>query len=70
MAVDTFIAYVGVYSSLDDAEFDYEFIKDLRVNATMEPSATCGTSSQNYVTKTGPDPSNLGESAAPAPAGT
>src|SRR3954454_7696792 len=29
MAVDTFIAYVGVYSSVDDAESDYEFIKDL-----------------------------------------
>jgi type II secretory pathway pseudopilin PulG len=49
-----------------DARID-QFIQDLRVNATMEPQATCGTSSQGYVTKTGPDPSNLGQSAAPAP---
>jgi hypothetical protein len=47
-----------------------QFIQDLRVNATMEPQATCGTSSQNYVTKTGPDPANLGQSAAPAAPGT
>jgi uncharacterized membrane protein len=35
MAVDTFIAYVGVYSSLDDAESDYEFIKDLHTEAGL-----------------------------------
>jgi uncharacterized membrane protein len=29
MAIDTFIAYVGVYSSKDDAVDDYEAIKDL-----------------------------------------
>ncbi|RZU54483.1 putative membrane protein [Krasilnikovia cinnamomea] len=29
MAVDTFLAYVGVYSSVDDAEADYDFVKDL-----------------------------------------
>jgi len=29
MALDTFIAYVGVYSSKDDAVADYEAIKDL-----------------------------------------
>jgi len=29
MAVDTFIAYVGVYDSAADAEADYEAIKDL-----------------------------------------
>jgi hypothetical protein len=52
--------------SATDSRID-QFIQDLRVNTTMEPQATCGTSSQNYVTKTGPDPSNLGESAAPAP---
>src|SRR4051794_12692261 len=35
MAVDTFIAYVGVYSSVDDAEADYEFIKDLHTEAGL-----------------------------------
>src|SRR3954453_18491079 len=35
MAVDTFIAYVGVYSSVDDAESDYEFIKDLHTEAGL-----------------------------------
>ena len=35
MAVDTFIAYVGVYSSLDDAVADYEFIKDLHTEAGL-----------------------------------
>jgi uncharacterized membrane protein len=29
MAVDTFIAYVGTYPSLDDAVSDYELVKDL-----------------------------------------
>jgi uncharacterized membrane protein len=29
MAVDTFIAYVGVYDSAADAEADYQFVKDL-----------------------------------------
>jgi uncharacterized membrane protein len=29
MAVDTFIAYVGVYDRAADAEADYQFIKDL-----------------------------------------
>ncbi|GAA5182489.1 hypothetical protein GCM10023322_19600 [Rugosimonospora acidiphila] len=46
-----------------------QFIKDLRVNATMEPGVTCGQDSGSYVTKTGPDPANLGQSGAPAPAG-
>jgi uncharacterized membrane protein len=35
MAADTFIAYVGVYSSLGDAEADYEFIKDLHTEAGL-----------------------------------
>jgi uncharacterized membrane protein len=35
MAVDTFIAYVGVYSSSDDAIADYEFIKDLHTEAGL-----------------------------------
>ena len=29
MAVDTFMAYVGVYSSVDDAEADYDAVHDL-----------------------------------------
>jgi uncharacterized membrane protein len=29
MAVDTFIAFVGVYDSAADADADYEFVKDL-----------------------------------------
>jgi hypothetical protein len=29
MAVDTFMAYVGVYPSVADAEADYELVKDL-----------------------------------------
>jgi uncharacterized membrane protein len=35
MAVDTFIAYVGVYASVDDAISDYEFIKDLHTEAGL-----------------------------------
>jgi len=35
MAVDTFMAYVGVYSSVDDAESDYELIKDLHTEAGL-----------------------------------
>jgi hypothetical protein len=50
----------------DDARID-KFIQDLRVNASMEPGAVC--SSGNYTTKTGPDPVNLGQSAAPSQAG-
>ena len=29
MAIDTFFAYIGVYSDLDDAKSDYETVKDL-----------------------------------------
>ena len=29
MAMDTFIAYVGVYSSVDDAKADYDAVHDL-----------------------------------------
>jgi uncharacterized membrane protein len=29
MAIDTFVAYVGVYASADDAEADYQAVKDL-----------------------------------------
>jgi uncharacterized membrane protein len=35
MAIDTFIAYVGVYSSVDDAESDYELVKDLHTEADL-----------------------------------
>ena len=29
MAIDTFMVYVGVYSSVDDAEADYQAVHDL-----------------------------------------
>ena len=29
MAIDTFMAYVGVYDSVSDADADYELVKDL-----------------------------------------
>ena len=35
MAVDTFIAYVGVYDSVVDAEADYELVKDLHTKANL-----------------------------------
>jgi uncharacterized membrane protein len=35
MAVDTFIAYVGVYDSVSDADADYEFVKDLHTKAGL-----------------------------------
>jgi uncharacterized membrane protein len=35
MAVDTFVAYVGVYPSVEDAELDYEMVKDLHTKAGM-----------------------------------
>jgi uncharacterized membrane protein len=35
MAVDTFIAYVGVYDSVDDAISDYDLIKDLHTEAGL-----------------------------------
>ena len=35
MAVDTFIAYVGVYSSVADAEADYQLVKDLHTEAGL-----------------------------------
>lgn len=33
MAVDTYIAYVGVYPSVEDAESDYQLVKDLHTEA-------------------------------------
>jgi uncharacterized membrane protein len=35
MAVDTFVVLVGVYDSVEDAEADYEFIKDLHTEAEL-----------------------------------
>jgi len=35
MAVDTFLAYVGVYGNVDDAIADYEAIKDLHTEAGL-----------------------------------
>ena len=35
MPVDTLIAYVGVYNSVDDAEADYQVVKDLHTEAGL-----------------------------------
>jgi uncharacterized membrane protein len=35
MAIDTFMAYVGVYSSVEDAEADYDVIKALHTEAGL-----------------------------------
>ena len=35
MAVHTFIAYVGVYDSVADAEADYDLVKDLHTKANL-----------------------------------
>jgi uncharacterized membrane protein len=35
MAVDTFVAYVGVYGSVEGAEADYQLVKDLHTKAGM-----------------------------------
>lgn len=35
MAVDTFIAYIGVYGSVADAEADYAFVKALHTEADL-----------------------------------
>src|SRR6201981_949052 len=35
MAVDTFIAYVGVYDSVADADADYDLVKDLHTKANL-----------------------------------
>ena len=35
MAVDTFVVYVGVYPSVEDAELDYQLVKDLHTKAAM-----------------------------------
>ena len=35
MAVDTFIAFVGVYDTASDADADYELVKDLHTKAGL-----------------------------------
>ena len=35
MAVDTFIAFVAVYDSVDDAEADYKLVKELHTEANL-----------------------------------
>ena len=35
MAVDTFVVFVGVYGDVDDAEADYQAVKDLHVEAGL-----------------------------------
>jgi hypothetical protein len=35
MAVDTFVAYVGVYPDVADAEADYQLVKDLHTEAGL-----------------------------------
>jgi len=35
MPVDTFMAYVGVYDNVSDADADYELVKDLHVKADL-----------------------------------
>ena len=35
MAIDTLMAYVGVYDSVEDAEADYQLVKDLHTNADL-----------------------------------
>jgi uncharacterized membrane protein len=35
MAIDTFLVVVGVYDRVEDAESDYEFIKDLHTEADL-----------------------------------
>lgn len=35
MAIDTFMAYVGVYGDVADAEADYQAIKDLHNEAGL-----------------------------------
>ena len=35
MAVDTFVVYVGVYASQEDAEADYAAIKELHTEAGL-----------------------------------
>ncbi len=35
MAIDTFIAYIGVYGSVEDAESDYDLVKALHTEANL-----------------------------------
>ena len=35
MAIDTLIGFVGVYDNVDDAEADYQFVKELHTEAGL-----------------------------------
>ena len=35
MAIDTLVAYVGVYDTVEDAEADYQLVKDLHTKANL-----------------------------------
>jgi uncharacterized membrane protein len=35
MAIDTFMVYVGVYSDVEDAEADYQFVKELHTQENL-----------------------------------
>ena len=35
MAIDTLVAYVGVYDNVEDAEADYQLVKDLHTKADL-----------------------------------
>ncbi len=35
MAVDTFIAYVGIYDAVSDADADYDLVKELHTQAGL-----------------------------------
>ena len=43
MAVDTYMAYVGVYPSVEDAESDYQLVKDLHTQAGMLDAYDAGS---------------------------
>ena len=40
MAVDTFVAYVGVYPSVEYAELDYQLVKDLHTRLACSMPTT------------------------------
>jgi hypothetical protein len=42
MAVDTFIAYVGAYGDVADAEADYQLVKDLHTEAGLLDAGQAG----------------------------
>src|SRR6516164_9113681 len=42
MAIDTFIAYVGIYNNPADADADYELVKDLHTKEHETPTRVGG----------------------------